>query len=118
MTERLDRNTESRDTAVVHALRWTKDDVEFLMSFWPEANGPDDEAEVARALGRTIEACRQFFYEERAGKHDEHPTFREDRRGPVRKHTRTTTTTTTTVTEYIGHYDEPEDRFWLPQQER
>jgi hypothetical protein len=104
--KRLEINDESRNRAALHKEPWLSNDIEFLMAFWPDTHGNvDEEREVAECLGRTIEACRQYFYEERAGKHTPSPHVH--RRS-------TTTTTTTTVTEYIGHCDDPEDQWWSP----
>jgi hypothetical protein len=100
---RLRRNAESKSMADNDREQWTVEEVEFLMSFFVDAKGDDhEEAEVAHALGRTIEACRQRFYEVRSGKRH------------VLARRRTSSTTTTTVTEYIGHFDDPEDQWWSP----
>ena len=101
-TERLRRNAESKAMAEHDREQWSKEDLEFLMVFFDDAKGdPDLEVEVAEALGRTIEACRQRFYDTRSG------------RKSFKKTTRTTTTTET-VTEYIGHMDDPDDQWWSP----
>lgn len=94
--ERLRDNDRSRNKANNHMESWSKDDLDFLMSFWKS----EPECEVAEALGRTIEACRQRYYEVRWG-------------CPMRRRT-TTTSTTTTTTEYIGVHDDPEDQWWSP----
>jgi hypothetical protein len=53
-------NDRSRNTAKHHAEPWTAEEVDFLREFW---DGTDSTlAEIAEALGRTIEACRQKYY--------------------------------------------------------
>ena len=99
--ERLRRNDESKAYAEHYGEPWSGDEVEFLLAFWPESSNPAEEAEVAEALGRTIEACRQRRYEVLWGKH----VMR-------RKVTRTTTTEITET--YIGALDDDEDRWWDP----
>lgn len=102
-SERLRRNDKSRNKAAHHTEPWSAGDIEFLLGFWPGACGvPAKEAEVAEALGRTIEACRQYYYEEVSGHHN-----------GVCSSPRTTNNTP----EYIGAFDDPEDRWWSPQQE-
>lgn len=104
--ERLARNAESKVMAEHDREPWSADEIEFLHEFFTDAKGdPTEEREVAEALGRTIEACRQRFYESRKGK------------GRV-INTKVTTTTTTTKTvstsTYIGAHDDPDDRYWSP----
>jgi hypothetical protein len=80
---------------------WSSDEAEFLIVFFGEAKGqPDAEREVAEALGRTIEACRQRYYE----------LLRGQGRVVHRKETHTVETTTT----YIGAFDDPEEQWWSP----
>lgn len=99
--DRLRRNAESKAVAEHDRQPWTADDEELLREFFPSAKGcAEAEAEVAEALGRTIEACRQRFYEQRQG------------RTLVRM--KRTTTTTTEVSTYIGAGDDPDDCFWSP----
>lgn len=99
--ERLARNDESRNRAEHHALPWEAEELEFLLVFFADAKGdPEAEREVAEALGRTIEACRQRFYQTRRGQ-------------CATVEVRTTTTETTTVT-YRGLMDDPDDRWWEP----
>lgn len=100
MSRDLDRNDASRNHAVHHGEQWSREEIEFLRAFWPEAKGYDEEAEVAEALGRTIEACRQRFYEDRWGRGVQVKT--------------TTTTTTTTTSTYMGVQDDPDDQWWSP----
>lgn len=102
---RLSRNAESKAMAENDREPWSEDDVVFLMEFFSDARGnPREEREVAEALGRTIEACRQRFYDTRSG--------RKKCGGMMR---RTTTTTTTYTTEYIGAHDEDDDCWWDPE---
>lgn len=99
--ERLRRNAESKAMAEHDREQWSAGDVEFLLTFFAEAKGDSaEEREVAEALGRTIEACRQKFYDIRSGRR--HVTVR-----TVRETSRTTT-------EYIGHNDDPDDQWWSP----
>ena len=99
--ERLARNDKSRLHADHFAEPWSGDEVEFLIAFFKEAKGrPEAEAEVAEALGRTIEACRQRYY-----------TALQGRPGVAVKVTQTRCTSTEV---YIGAHDDPEDRFWSP----
>lgn len=101
--ERLRRNAESKAMAEHDREPWSAEDIDFLLTFFDEAKGdPAEEREVAEALGRTIEACRQRFYDVRSGRR---PSF------TVR---RTVTETSTTTTEYIGHHDDPDDQWWSP----
>jgi hypothetical protein len=79
---------------------WSSEEIEFLMEFFAGAKGdPVEEREVAEALGRTIEACRQRFYETRKGRCST---------------VSVKTTTTTTTVEYRGHFDDPDDQWWSP----
>ena len=100
--ERLRRNLESKAVAEHDREPWTVDELAFLLSEFPDAKGkPDEEMALAELLGRTIEACRQRFYDTVSGRKPS---------SVVRK----TTTTTTTTTEYRGLYDDDEDRWWDP----
>lgn len=97
--ERLARNADSLCMADQHRTSWSVDEVEFLLTFFEEAKGDiDAEREVAEALGRTIEACRQCFYTRRKG-------------GGMMVHRKTVTTTTETSI-YIGAADDPTDQWW------
>lgn len=62
--DRLARNDESRTYAEHHAEPWSGDEIDFLMTW---EGGEEDLAALAELLGRTIEACRQRFYEVRRG---------------------------------------------------
>lgn len=57
--ERQARNEMSRQYATRDGQPWTTEDDEMLLEFWVKP-GPQkrDELEVARSIGRTIEACR------------------------------------------------------------
>ena len=58
--ERQVLNDLSRNTAEHYAEPWSAEEVDFLREFW---DGTDETlAEIAEALGRTIEACRQKHY--------------------------------------------------------
>lgn len=63
--ERLRRNSESRNRAEHFREPWSEEEIEMLMELWRDRDVPEEE--VAEALGRTIEACRQRFYEVRRG---------------------------------------------------
>lgn len=93
-------NDKSRNTAVHHGEPWTADEVELLMECW----GDLPEHEVAEALGRTIEACRQRWYEIKWGT-----------KGCVQSKVTMTTTTTTTTSRYIGAMDDADDCWWSPE---
>lgn len=96
--ERLRRNDESRNRANHHAEPWTGDELDMLFDEW----GKSPIEDIAEVLGRTIEACRQRYYETRQGK----------------SHSVTTKTVTTTTVEhhhhYIGAADDEDDCFWSP----
>ena len=79
--ERLRRNDESRRNATHHTMPWCSDELEVLL-MWDKSE-PELIA-IAELLGRTIEACRQRWYEEQSHR--------------VRHVTHTTTQTTTTTT--------------------
>lgn len=84
MTERLERNDESRNRADNHREIWSANEDEFLQVLW---DGTDDGlTEVAEILGRTREACRERYYKVRRGETGNYG------------YTRRTTTTTTTTT--------------------
>lgn len=100
--ERQAANAESKSKAEHDGEPWSTDEIAFLMDEFEAAKGAcDDEAVVAECLGRTIEACRQRFYEVRAG------------RARVVTTTTGVSITRTTVA-YIGHADDPEDQWWSP----
>lgn len=62
--ERLRRNAESKEHAEHDGEPWSGDELDILR-LW---SGDEDELAVtAELLGRTIEACRQRFYEARRG---------------------------------------------------
>jgi hypothetical protein len=50
-------------TGEQHRTRWTREEVAFLVSEWSEAHDEETLAVVAEILGRTVEACRQKWYE-------------------------------------------------------
>lgn len=63
---RRSANEDSLVTAEHHREVWEEYEIELLMEAWSE-----DETtlpEIAETLGRTIEACRQRYYEVRSGK--------------------------------------------------
>ncbi len=63
--ERLRRNAESKEHAEHDGEPWSSDELEQLHGYW---DGTEDTlAEIAELLGRTIEACRQRYYETRRG---------------------------------------------------
>jgi hypothetical protein len=98
---RLERNAQSKASADHDGEEWSVDEIAFLLIEFPKALGaPEDEAVVAECLGRTIEACRQRFYDVKAGR---------KRHVIVKK-----TTTSTTTVEYRGHHDDPDDCWWSP----
>jgi hypothetical protein len=95
--DRLARNADSKSKAQHDCEPWSSEDMQFLAEFWPPAIGlPAQEAEVAEAIGRTIEACRQRWYE-----HRNQPTL-------------TTGVGDKRRTEYIGAGDDPDDQWWSP----
>jgi hypothetical protein len=60
-SERLRRNAESKETAEHDGEPWSSEELEQLIGYW---DGTEETlAEIAELLGRTIEACRQRFYE-------------------------------------------------------
>lgn len=93
---RHEANERSREFAHRDRQPWTDEDDEFIDAFWIQV-GPQhrEEAEVAKALGRTIEACRMRAH---------HLINPEGIRFVVYKKT--------VETVYIGLLDEPEDRWW------
>lgn len=50
-----------------HRTRWTVEETDFLMESWNESHDEETLAAVAELLGRTVEACRQRFYETQWG---------------------------------------------------
>lgn len=52
-------NDESRTKAEHHQEVWSEEEIALLVECWNDA--PLEE--IAEALGRTVEACRQRFYE-------------------------------------------------------
>lgn len=103
--ERLKRNEESKAFAQHDREPWTRDEIEFLLSEFPDCKGkPDDEMALAELMGRTIEACRQRYYDTVAGRKPGGASL-------VKRETTTTTTTTTTET-FRGLHDDDEDRWW------
>lgn len=62
--ERLRRNAESKAWAEHDGEPWSGDELSFLLEW---EGGEADLAAAAELLGRTIEACRQRFYEARRG---------------------------------------------------
>lgn len=95
--QRLRRNDESRNRANHHAEPWTGDELDMLFSEW----GHSPIEDIADVLGRTIEACRQRYYETRQGK-------------ARTVTTKTVRETTVTHTHYIGAADDDDDCFWSP----
>jgi hypothetical protein len=64
-TARREANEDSLTYAERHREAWDETELELLVEGWS-----DDEAtlpEIAELLGRTIEACRQKYYEVRRG---------------------------------------------------
>jgi hypothetical protein len=58
---RQERNEKSRNEAKAHMERWDETEVATLLELWTT-----DEADLialASLLGRTVEACRQKFYD-------------------------------------------------------
>lgn len=93
--ERLRRNDKSRNRAERFGEEWDVQDDEFLQAFWKD----EDEEEVAEALGRTIEACRQRFYIVRRGEVQPGQPVGRSNAG---------------VPRYIGAFDDPDDQWWSP----
>lgn len=93
--DRLRRNDASRNRAQHHSEPWSPSELEQLTEYW---DGTEETLEdIAEILGRTIEACRQRYYEVRRG--EVHVTHIVEVR-------------TTTEVRYIGAHDDPEDRWW------
>lgn len=100
---RLSRNVASKQYAENDREPWGASEDEFLLEQFPDCKGnPDEEMALAELMGRTIEACRQRFYEIRAG--------RKRKAQREAKHERKDTTTA----EYRGLHDEEEERWWDP----
>jgi hypothetical protein len=63
--ERLRRNEESKTKAEHDGEPWSGEELEQLVEYW---DGTEETlADIAEILGRTIEACRQRYYETRRG---------------------------------------------------
>lgn len=91
---RREVNDESRNRAEHHGEPWTGYEIDLLMQW----DGSESELlDLSEMLGRTVEACRQRFYETRSGKVR---TPRPSRRSV----TRTVTTTTRIVWEDDDEY--------------
>lgn len=61
--ERLRRNAESKWVAENDGQPWSAEEIEELHAYW---DGSEEMLfEIAELLGRTIEACRQRYYETR-----------------------------------------------------
>lgn len=56
---RAPRNEVSRNSATKHKELWSEPEVETLTTLWD----PSELETLAEMLGRTVEACRQKFYE-------------------------------------------------------
>lgn len=56
--KRLARNRDSLKDADKHAELWVEDELAFLFEMW----GDEPIEDIAAALGRTIEACREKYY--------------------------------------------------------
>lgn len=99
-------NERSKAYAHKDGQRWTDEDTAFLLEFWvnPGPRGRD-EADVARALQRTIEACRNHVREQFGAVGS---------LGHIVRHTETTTTTTHTVS-WAREDDEEWDPRWYPR---
>ena len=87
---RREVNDESRNHAGHHGEPWSGYEIDLLLQW----DGSESELlDLAEMLGRTVEACRQRFYEARSGKvRDPRATARR-----TRSVTRTVTTTTRVV---------------------
>ena len=111
---RRDRNEHSREEARNYHAPWTGEDDEFIVEFW--INDPArDEEEIARALSRTIEACRnrsQMLRGTAGGQQVRRVTTTNTY--SVTHGNANITRTKSTVTDYIGANDDPEDRWWDP----
>jgi len=59
--ERLRRNEESRNWATHDKEPWGFEEIEELLGYW---DGTEETlVEISKLLGRTIEACRQRYYD-------------------------------------------------------
>jgi hypothetical protein len=113
MSDNYDRqrrvvNESSREKADKYRQPWDADELDFLKVEFERAKGrPELEVVVAECLGRTVEACRQRYYE---FLHGQGPSGRKAR--VVETKTEKTETTTTRRVEYLGVDDDPDDRWW------
>lgn len=60
--ERQARNEESRNRAELHRQPWTEYEDQLLQDLWTTTHTEEELAQIAEALGRTIEACRQRYH--------------------------------------------------------
>jgi hypothetical protein len=60
--QRHDRNEQSRNAADYHRQPWTEYEDQLLQDLWTATHTEEELAEIAEALGRTIEACRQRYF--------------------------------------------------------
>lgn len=63
--DRLERNADSTRWADHHRQPWTEYEDEFLQELWTDSHTEQALVEIAEALGRTIEACRERYYKVR-----------------------------------------------------
>ncbi len=88
--DRLRRNAESKELAENDGQPWTQYEDAFLQEFYHESHTDEALAEVAEALGRTIEAARQRYFVVRRAESITYTTStRTERKGQTE--TRTTT---------------------------
>lgn len=58
---RKERNERSRNKADQHKQIWDENEIEMLLEFWGDPEVTIEQ--LAEELGRTVEACRQRYYE-------------------------------------------------------
>jgi hypothetical protein len=63
--KRYERNELSRNKADQHQQRWDENELEILVEFWGDPEVTIEQ--IAAELGRTVEACRQRYYEFQRG---------------------------------------------------
>lgn len=100
---RLARNDESLNKADHHREPWSEDEMGFLLD-WDRSD--EELIIIAECLGRTIEACRQRFYQALRGEIQIHVV--------QTKTVTTVTETTATAQKYLGTNDDPDDQWWSP----
>lgn len=63
--KRHERNELSRNKADAHKTLWSEAELEMLLEFWGDPEVTIEQ--LAAEVGRTVEACRQRYYEWQRG---------------------------------------------------